>query len=296
MRCAVAHDSLGPMGAGGKAGGLRRHLGLRLVAAAILGGTVCFTAAAERGGEDLCRFRQTTTGPVVEIVDGDTLKLADGTLVRLSAIDVPGDPPPAAGDRAPAGAAASFLADAVLGRPVALSPVASDRYGRLRAEVHLTDGRWLQAELVAAGLARVRPASGEAGCARLLLAIETGARRARRGLWASPAFAVRTADDPSLLTRSGLYEVIEGRVVSVARGLRLAFIDFGRDFRRDFTVMVPIAIIGDLAAAGLPLESLRGRRVRVRGLVEESGGPAIRLADPVELELVDEDEAGGDGE
>jgi endonuclease YncB( thermonuclease family) len=274
----------------------RGRLGLRFGIAAVVCGTALVAAAAERGGEDLCRFSRTITGSVAAIVDGDTLRLADGTLVRLAAVEAPGDPAPAVGDRAPAEAAASFLGDAALGRPVVLSPLAKDRYGRLRADVHLADGRWLQAELVAAGLARVRPGFGESGCARLLLAIEAGARRRNRGIWASPAFAVKTADDPSLLARSGLYEVVEGRVVSVARGLRLAFIDFGRDFRRDFTVMVPNAIVADWAAAGMPLEGLRGRRVRVRGLVEESGGPAIRLADSIELELVDESGAGGDGE
>ena len=282
------------MGRGSGEGGGGR-LGLRLGIAAVLCGTALAAAAAERGGEDLCRFSRAITGTVVGIVDGDTLRLGDGTLVRLAAVEAPGNPAPVVGEQAP-NEAAGFLGDAVLGRPVVLSPVAKDRYGRLRADVHLADGRWLQGELVAAGLARVRPGLGESGCAKLLLAIETGARRRNLGIWASPAFAVKTADDPSLLARSGLYEVVEGRVVSVARGLRLAFIDFGRDFRRDFTVMVPNAIVADWAAAGMPLEGLRGRRVRVRGFVEESGGPAIRLADPIELELVDESDAGGDGE
>ena len=84
--------------------------------------------------------------------------------------------------------------------------------------------------------------------------------------------------------------------MSVARGLRFVFIDFGRDFRRDFTVMVPLALADGMARSGMPPEGLGGRRVRVRGLIEESGGPAIRLADPVELELVDESGAGGVGE
>ncbi|HMN86084.1 MAG TPA: hypothetical protein PKA74_08890, partial [Bauldia sp.] len=110
------------------------------------------------------------------------------------------------------------------------------------------------------GLARVHPLPGEAGCAGLLLRPESEARTARRGLWADPATAARTADDPSLLGRSGLYEVVEGRVVSVARGLRFVFIDFGRDFRRDFTVMVPLALADGMARSGMPPEGLGGRR------------------------------------
>jgi micrococcal nuclease len=270
----------------------RRQALLRLGMAGLLCGMASFAAAAERGSETLCRFSQTTAGTVAEIVDGDMLKLDSGAVVRLAGIEVPA----VAGEDRWRAEAERFLRDTTLGRRVILSPLANDRYGRLGANVHLTDGRWLQAELLAAGLARVRPSPGETGCAWALLDSEAPARRMILGIWKSPAFAVRTADDPSLLAQSGLYEVVEGRVVSVARGLRLAFIDFGRDFRHDFTVMVPKAIVDDLAASGMPLESLRGRRVRVRGLIEESGGPAIRLADPVELELVDEDDTGGDGE
>ena len=50
---------------------------------------------------------------------------------------------------------------------------------------------------------------------------------------------VKSADDPSLLMRNGLYDLVEGRVVSVGYGSRMVFLDFGRNFRTDFTVMVP---------------------------------------------------------
>jgi hypothetical protein len=67
----------------------------------------------------------------------------------------------------------------------------------------------------------------------------------------------------------------------------MIFLDFGRNIRRDFTVLVTPPVAEGLAAAGLPAESLANRRVRVRGVIEESGGPAIRLNDPAEIELID---------
>ena len=37
----------------------------------------------------------------------------------------------------------------------------------------------------------------------------------------------------------------------------------------------------------VPADALKGRRVRVRGVIEESGGPAIRMGEPVAFELLD---------
>ena len=271
---------------------LRAVLGI----AAALCGAVGLASAAERGSESVCRFVATHAGTVVAVVDGDTIRLDSGMVVRLAAIEAPkrladtskDDPWPLAAGR--------FLGELALGKHVEIARIGGDRYGRVHGDVRLPDGRWLQRALIAAGLARVRPLSGENACVEALLADEAGARRAVAGIWGSADYALRAADDPSLLERSGLYEIVEGRVLSTGRGSRLVFIDFGRDFRRDFTVMVSHAIAQLLNETGRTVESLKGRVVRVRGVIENSGGPAIRLNDPIELELVDEDDVGGDGE
>jgi hypothetical protein len=53
--------------------------------------------------------------------------------------------------------------------------------------------------------------------------------------------------------------------------------------------MVDASISGRLAERGLPIETLAERWVRVRGVVEESGGPAIRLNHPSEIEVLGND-------
>jgi hypothetical protein len=75
----------------------------------------------------------------------------------------------------------------------------------------------------------------------------------------------------------------------------MTFLDFGRNFRRDFTVMVPQEVAGDLAASGLALDALVGKRVRVRAVIEESGGPAVVLDDAKALVVIDkaDDTTGG---
>lgn len=69
----------------------------------------------------------------------------------------------------------------------------------------------------------------------------------------------------------------------------MVFLDFGTNFRRDFTVMVPIAAETHFAEEGVSLDSLAGKLIRVRGVIEASGGPAIRVTDPAIIEVLDEE-------
>ena len=219
---------------------------------------------------------------------GDTIRLDDGRTVRLSEIEIPRNE---ADDSTRSPSGTKGLADLVLGEPVAVVPVAdADRYGRIEANVFAADGASIGAILVGRGGAMVTPKAGNP-CRTALLEAEAAARAAGRGLWADPDRAVRNADDPSLSSRNGLYEIVEGRVLSVGRGTRMVFLDFGRDFSRDFSVFIPLPVASQFESDGRRLDGLAGRRVRVRGVVEESGGPVIRLEDAGEIEFVDEDES-----
>ena len=234
------------------------------------------------------------TATVAAIVDGDTVALADGRVVRLAGIEAPKPPlgTPADAPWPPADAARLGLTRLTSGKSVTVAPVADapDRHGRWRANVFVGDDHaWLQDAIVAKGDARVRWLPGDPPCVFALLAAEGMARDRRLGLWASPDYAVRRASDRSLIDRNGVYEVVEGRVASVEHGEFMIFVDFGRDYWRDFSIMIAPPVARRFADAGIPLDGLAGRRVRVRGLIEEAGGPAIRLNDPGELELVDDD-------
>ena len=235
-----------------------------------------------------------TTVAVAAVIDGDTFRLADGSTIRLAGIEAPEKPLSQAADAPwPLGEAArAGLGALVVGATVGITWAGegADRYGNRHAYVFLADGRAISALLLGEGLARARRLPGEEGCFPSFLAAEKPARLARLGLWASPEYAVKSADDPSLPARNGLYDLVEGRVVSVGHGSRMIFLDFGRSYRRDFTVMVPPAVADALTAAGMPADGFAGRRVVARGLIEEAaGGPAMRLNDPAEIEIMDDD-------
>ena len=278
-------------------GGAGRTLRSRriLVAAVILGAVLAAGVATAWAAS--CPVAGTGSMTVAEVPDGSTIRLADGTMVRLAGIDVPPRPLTlAAAAPWPLSEAARLgLRHLVEGATVALAPTSDspDRYGRRHAFVFLPDGRSVENEMVAAGLARARWLPGDDVCFRELLAGESQARDAGIGLWASPETAVLKADDPSLLERTGLYELVEGRLVSVGHGAPMIFLDFGRDYRRDFTVMVSPQVAKGLTAAGVSVDGLAGRRVRVRGVIEESSGPTIRLNDAAEIEVIDDQDPPG---
>jgi hypothetical protein len=159
--------------------------------------------------------------------------------------------------------------------------VGQDRYGRVLAQVtRRHDGAWLQAGLVAAGSARVATMPGAAAGAALLLRMEAAARLAGHGVWADPLYAPRAPDRtwPWL----GTFQIVRGTVLDAARVRGRLYLNFGPDWRRDFTVMVerPRAAGFDAAA----LLDLRQQYVQGRGWLFVRNGPMIALDHPEALE------------
>jgi endonuclease YncB( thermonuclease family) len=239
----------------------------------------CLSVAAGRAlAAEECASRPVE---VAGIDDGAAIRLKDGAVVQLSGVQPPASP---AEFQALHDATAGLLGEGGVSLRGESRP---DRYNRIHAMVMLADGLSLQWNLVADGVARVRLLPGEHLCGEKLLVAEDAARIGRFGLWAGHEYAIWRADDPSLLGQIGLYALVEGRVVSVGAGSRIVFLDFGRNWRRDFTVMVAASEADRFAAAGKKLESLASHTVRVRGVVEENNGPAIRVDDPDAIEVLD---------
>jgi micrococcal nuclease len=236
-----------------------------------------------------CVAGKAPTAHVASVVDGATLSLDDGRMVALAGIDAPLPPLGAGGQVSPLAAAATAALAAAAGAStvkVALTDDKPDRYGRFRANVFTADGTLLAAGAVAAGLARVHRLPGDPVCVLALLDVESGARIAGRGLWADPDYRIRSAGDPSLAEETGLYELVAGRVFSIGHGDVMVFVNFGRDYSRDFTIMVAPAVAKGLAAAGVDIGALAGGRVLVRGMIENDGGALIRLTDPADIEVL----------
>jgi hypothetical protein len=125
-------------------------------------------------------------------------------------------------------------------------------------------------------------------CAEALLAVERSAREASRGLWAEAAYQVRAADSPAeLLNYRATYQIIEGTIVRVGRSRATIYLNFDRNWRRGFSVSLrrdDSHLLGEHASNPKALE---GRRVRVRGWIEQRGSaPAIDLSSAGLIEIV----------
>ncbi len=162
------------------------------------------------GGEAIAR------GTASRVIDGRTFVRDDGREVRLAAIEVPPPlAPPQQSGAAPGGMAAKdALAALVPGAEIVLrrAQAPSDRYGRVLAYATTArDGveRSAQAELIAAGFARVGIGVGSRDCAVELLGRENAARQAKLGLWANSYYDLLDADNPAdVLAKRGRFALV----------------------------------------------------------------------------------------
>ena len=233
--------------------------------------------------------RPDCAGPVAASVrvqrvgtDG-VLALADGRAARLEGIRLP----QGARDQAPA----IFARQAVValdgmakGHLLTLTavPPSTDRYDRIRVQAFSANGDWLQASLLRRGLARVEIAPDRNECAAELYAAEAEARERHLGLWSSPAYAVR--DARAMNAAAGTFQIVEGRVLHVGMNDGRVFLDFGEDYRRDFTAIIAPDDRKIFRAMGIDPRDYRGKRLRLRGMVQIYKGPEIEIANPAQIE------------
>lgn len=152
-----------------------------------------------------------------KVVDGDTLTLADGRVLRLVGVNTPelgrdGRPDQALARRARDIVQRFFSADGKVGW--VSEPPSSDRYGRLLAEVFDGSKRSLSAELLDQGVAwqvAIPPALGDTQC---LQTVEAAARAAGRGVWSEAAYRARPSH--ALPPDAGGFARVTGEVSRVA--------------------------------------------------------------------------------
>ena len=232
---------------------------------------------------------------VVRVLDGETLALDDGSQVRLigalapRALDAGADE----GTWPLAEAAKSALEELSLGRSVELGFAGrrTDRYGRMMAQVFVrTDDKrlWLQGEMLRQGHARAYALPGSSDCLDDLVAAEKQAREARLGLWGHASYQIRPANRHwELLRFRSTYQLVEGEVLATADVRGRVYLNFGEDWRQDFTITVQPSNRRQFAEAGMDLLALKGRRVLVRGWIERRGGPLIEVYHPAQLEILE---------
>ena len=223
---------------------------------------------------------------LAEIVDARSLRLDDGRVLRLAGIEPFDLLRPDLGDAKPAlRRRLSQLAEAA---PLSalLTSSDTDRYGRHPAMI-AASGTLMQESLAGEGLA-VAFAGGDAlPCFDRVLAAEDAARRSGRGFWTGEPLPAAAPE--ALRPRIGLFTIFEGEVLSVGKRSTRTYLNFGTYWSEDVTVEIDARDRG--AFGGEPeLAALAGRRLRVRGYLEEKAGPMMPVRSPMQLEILQQDE------
>jgi endonuclease YncB( thermonuclease family) len=248
--------------------------------ALVLPFSLMFVAAATPAVAAGCSFESQGEGRVAEILDARSFRLQDGREVRLAGIE------PVLAEKA---SRTSALSAIIAGRDVTLrgEDDTPDRYGRQPAFVFLVGSETsVQGLLLAQGEALVSATVTNKDCASLLTAAEAAARQAKQGTWADPAAIKNAESSGDILAGIGRFTLVEGKVLFVRQAGATTYLNFGRNWTRDFAVTISRRMIPAVEAAGIVLKSLENRRIRVRGWVEARGGPRIEVLRVGQIELL----------
>jgi len=171
---------------------------------------------------------------------------------------------------------------------VAVANGKEDRFGRKAVRLFIgNDDRRvsLQRQLVANGLALAHPDENNGGCIQPLLIAEKMARNAGSGIWNTGKFAIMASTDKDWQSRTNRYQLVTGRVLSVGNTRSRTYLNFGTDWKEDFTVVIAKKRIKRFIKAYGDLAALAGRIVRVRGWLVSNRGPMIEVYYPGQIEL-----------
>lgn len=242
------------------------------------------TAASDLGNN----YKRCGSGEVTAVLSGDTIVLANDLIVKLADIKAPEYWGPDMPYKSwPYGSATkAALNTLILGEIVTLrcDKKTHNALGQLVAHIELSDGIWLQKVLIETGQGFFYPTTRNVKVSQHLQANERKARREKLGLWENHIYQITAATGTEL--KPGWFQIVQGKVVSAAKVRKNIYLNFGKNWREDFTIQFDAQIAKQLRKQGIDPISLEGKNIEVRGWVEWSGGPKIILTHPNQIQVL----------
>lgn len=167
----------------------------------------------------------------------------------------------------------TWLAANGLQREINVSIDAEDRYGRALITSDV------QQKMLHEGIALIYAARGDISAN--WRAAEAAARVAKRGVWANESLVLTPE---KALTQQGDFHVVEGTITRIYEGKDATYLNFGDDWRRDFSIAIAAKQRRSMKAFLANVKA--GDRIRVRGSIIEENGPMIRLNHADNLEKI----------
>jgi len=234
------------------------------------------------------QLRKSITGQVIKIIDGDTVILKDQTRVRLVGIQAPKLPLGRKGYKGwPLGfESKKMLSDLVLGKFVTLyfGGQRKDRYGRALAHLFLEDGKWVQGEMLKYGMARVYTFHDNRSVVPEMMGYEHTARQNNSGIWAMDYYKSKQQETSGKYHNS--FQLVTGTVRKVAKIRGTYYLNFGENWREDFTIMIKSRAARKFIKAEIMPENYAGKKIEVRGWLKTYNGPMIEATHPEQIIII----------
>lgn len=239
-----------------------------------------------------CELQKGGKSVVSKVINGDTVVLENGFVVRLVGIQTPELAYAPEKTAEPLALEAKAQLEAlVYGQPVSYyyGGKRMDRYGRILAHLVVMPEHgqafWVQGTMVRNGLARAYSFADNRHCVKPLLELESQARQDAQQIWGHSQYAVLSAIDTDKLTQlTGTFQLVEGVVRSVKITKKWIFLNFGENWKDDFTLSVRSRNFKNFTDKGQKLAAFEGQKIRVRGWLDTFNGPAIALTHEEQIE------------
>ncbi|MFH1282324.1 MAG: thermonuclease family protein [bacterium] len=228
---------------------------------------------------------------VKNVIDGDTIELNSGDLVRYIGIDTPEvrinigskwelNPEDFALE------AKSFNAGLVEGKKVRLEYDVEkrDKYKRLLAYV-FKDNIFVNAELLRQGYAALYTFPPNVKYTEEFVKFQEEARKNSRGFWKNKITGEISPEEAKKFINE--VATVKGRVLSTFKTEKNIFLNFGRDYKTDFTIVIFERSFKEFYSAEIDPETYyKDKLVSITGKIKEYNGPEIIANHPYEIKII----------
>jgi endonuclease YncB( thermonuclease family) len=246
---------------------------------------------------DFSSLRYTETTSIERVIDGMRIALEETEgkrIVQLAGIEIPGMTAYAPSEISTA--ARDYLAELLEHGDIKLYQTKDKSKGRINrmgyhlAQLQTSSNIWIQGALIARGLARARPSGRNPEMAEQMYLLEAKARNAGAGLWADDKYTILTPENAADGINS--FAIIEGTVKKSAIVRNTIYLNFGQNWKTDFTVGITPEIRKQLSRRNITALNLANQKIRVRGWLESYNGPYLKLIDAAQMEILPADNKG----
>jgi hypothetical protein len=187
-----------------------------------------------------------------------------------------------------------FIKEAILNKKVFFysSGRLKDRYNRLIVQIFINEAgkrTWLQETLIQKGHAVAMALPTNWLCATELLSREKNIRardEIRKTIELS--FPIIRVENTQLLNQKqqGSFQMVKGKVFSISRTTQNTYINFSKNWRKDFTAVISNHLLKRKKSRWPKLKLLKGKTIILRGWLDHYNGPLIRLETPEMIEIM----------